>query len=450
MYDVQNGNGITFGGLYQRVLHKLRDCGHQVETDDRQRPLPKADFTNIEGPLRDGQDVALAAISVSHRGTVDAPTAFGKSFMIAQIVRMYEKASIKILVVTPAKSVVQSLTRRLKEGTNAKVVEVRAGKKFHPEADVVMCSAKSLHHIPADWPHLLLFDECHGVAAPQIQSKMVKFSGCRMFGFSASPEGRLDGADMVVEAFFGPKLVNMPYSEGVKSGSIVPIEVYIKRVSGPDVQYSTDVDKERNGYWLNPVRNNSIAAVARQIPDHMQTLIMVRTTEHALALQKLLPDYSVAHGGKNREQWLEYIDRGVVSDSIAEKDIPGFLAGRSTLPSYDKDANPDTSAMLEEFEAGTLKKAIATTMWKEGIDPIHLRVLIRADGTSGNIPATQIPGRLARTAEGKRAGILIDFLDSYGDTYLRRSHGRIRQYRKKEWSIHEDWDGKFTQAMESV
>jgi superfamily II DNA or RNA helicase len=269
---------------------------------------------------------------------------------------------------------------------------------------------------------------------------------------------------MIGEAFFGPVLAHMPYEEGVKSGSIVPIEVFIRKITGPDITYKTDVQKERNGYWLNFIRNTGIVSIARGIPDEMQTLIMVKTTEHAMNLHGRLPGYSVVHGGRTRQQWVEFAINGIMRNYYTLDEIApyadaengenlmlmDFLAEKINLESYDKFGNPDTTALREQFEAGTLKKAISTTMWKEGIDPVHLRVLIRADGMSGSIPGTQIPGRLARTTEGKKAGILIDFLDCFGDTYYRRSQARIRHYRKQKWRIHDDWDGKFTTSMGSV
>ena len=431
LFQVNKGVGLTFGGLYGRVKNYLRSAGMAYEEHNHQTTPPKPDFSKLSGALRPGQDVVLAAIAASQRGVIDCPTAFGKSFVITQIARIYPNQ--KILVVTPSKSVIQSLFRRLTEGTDRKVQQVRAGKVFRETSEVVVCSAKSLHHIPSDWPDMLLFDECHGAPANLTQQQLVRFT-CRMFGFSASPEGRGDNADMLVEAFFGPVIAHMPYKEAVRTGSVVPIQVYLKRITHNEIVVSSEIERDRYGYWQNHVRNGEIAKIARQIPPHMQSLILVRSTEHALLLHQLLPDFALVHAGKDAQGWQDYIDKGVIPETY----------------DYATYGNPDTDALSEQFEAGTLKRAISTTIWKEGVDPVHLRVLIRADGASGNIPGTQIPGRLARTTDGKTAGILIDFLDAFGDRFYRRSRERVGHYKRKEWEVHENWDGVFTAAMGSV
>ena len=476
LYAVDNNTGVTYGGLYDMLHEAMLRLRIPFVVEDHRKPLPAAQWDKISKDLRQGQDVVLAAISVSHNGVIDCPTAFGKSFIITQLTLMYP--DLKILVVTPGKQVVESLFKRIKEETKQKVIQVRAGKKFNEHADVVVCTAASLHNIPTDWPDLLLFDECHGAPAPLTQEKLIKFSSCRMFGFSASPDGRGDNADVVVEAFFGRTMVKLSYQEAVDSDTIVPIEVYLRRVTCEDIETNTDVEREREGYWQNTVRNLSIAEVAKNVPEHMQTLIMVKTTEHAVRLLALLPDFEMVHGGKDKNDWAFLMQEGALGDdwytqeeispyvdAVFQKGytdmyeikrraetalLVAFTKGDAELSCYTRYGQPDATAFREKFEDGSLKKVIATTIWKEGIDPVHLRVLIRADGSSGNIPSTQIPGRLARRVEGKSMGILIDFVDCYGGNFYRRSQKRIGHYRKKEWRIHEDWNGRFTPEMGSI
>ena len=95
-------------------------------------------------------------------------------------------------------------------------------------------------------------------------------------------------------------------------------------------------------------------------------------------------------------------------------------------------------AMRRDFETGVLRKVI-TTVWKEGVDFSFLEVLIRADGMTGEIPNTQIVGRLSRNSQ-KSTGILVDFIDQYGEWFENRSRTRMEQYSDKGWNIVENWD----------
>jgi superfamily II DNA or RNA helicase len=184
-------------------------------------------------------------------------------------------------------------------------------------------------------------------------------------------------------------------------------------VTGHIPETRSEVVRKRWGYWRNKDRNKAIAAVARSIPAEEQTLIMVDTLEHAIYLHSLLPEYTVVHyGNVSRERNLA----GVNSTDYRLK------------PS-------EVKAIREKFEAGTLKKVIATMTWKEGVDFVNLSVLIRCDGSPSPIGSAQIPGRLSRIAEGKDKAVLIDFLDEFDPWALRRSKLRVTLYRKQKWNI---------------
>ena len=92
--------------------------------------------------------------------------------------------------------------------------------------------------------------------------------------------------------------------------------------------------------------------------------------------------------------------------------------------------------LRRKFESGELKKVIATTTWKEGVDFEQLETVIRADGSSSKVVNTQMPGRLSRLFEGKASGKLIDFRDEFNDWARNRTNVRLRVYREHQWSVH--------------
>jgi superfamily II DNA or RNA helicase len=142
---------------------------------------------------------------------------------------------------------------------------------------------------------------------------------------------------------------------------------------------------------------------------------MVEKLEHALCLQRELPEYSLCYSPQNGN--IERLrSKGLVPDSFVKLD------------------NKKVLLMRQEFRDGHLKRVISTGVWKRGVDFPHLKVLVRADGGASEILSTQIPGRVSRTAEDKDLGILIDLCDVFSPFYHNRSKTRRRHYKKKGWS----------------
>ena len=105
-------------------------------------------------------------------------------------------------------------------------------------------------------------------------------------------------------------------------------------------------------------------------------------------------------------------------------------------------ADPDPETAKQLFAQGKHKVAIATTMWKEGIDFPDLAGLIRADGMRGSIAAIQIGGRASRTNGGvKTHAKLVDFRDKYTPSVADKYRDRLKHYVAEQWEIidHEDF-----------
>ena len=55
---------------------------------------------------------------------------------------------------------------------------------------------------------------------------LTKFKYARKWGVSATPSGRFDGRDKVIEGLFGPVVYQRTYAQGISDGALVPIKVY--------------------------------------------------------------------------------------------------------------------------------------------------------------------------------------------------------------------------------
>jgi len=414
LFSAEGGSALFPAGLLPRAQAWL-DARHMphtyAETRDMSKLMPPPDFAAVD-LLREGQDEVLLKVASHDGGLLVGGTGIGKSFLIVQICKMYP--SLKIVIVSPRISVVNTLHGRLlKELGSAQVAKVGAGGDSKSEKRVTIATARSILKAPIRDCDLLLFDEVHNVGYNQIADHLAYVEKGRKFGFTATPSGRCDGAELVMEALFGGRLIDIPYADAVDKGLVTPIEVLLYGgVEGPDVTGSQSVVQKRHAYWRNEKRNSRIAQVARSFPAEEQVLIMVETLEHAINLHKLLPEYTVVSYGTPGKDKLGGVDTKQYKTSQKELD-----------------------SLREQFAAGTLKKVLATTVWREGVDFCGLSVLIRADGQSSQIASMQIPGRLSRLSEGKNVGVLVDFEDNFCTWAYNRSQARLAIYRRAHWKI---------------
>ena len=99
--------------------------------------------------------------------------------------------------------------------------------------------------------------------------------------------------------------------------------------------------------------------------------------------------------------------------------------------------------MRSQFEAGTLRRVIATDVWATGVDFEQLNVLVRADDRDSDIVDVQGPGRVSRTYTApdgtvKEFGEVIDCMDTFDPTFYRKSAGRRDSYKLLGWE--QNWN----------
>lgn len=293
-------------GLLPRVLDWLSAGGHTVKIQDyrdleRTRPQPAYDRID---QLRPGQSDAIVQVAVADQGIIVAATAFGKSFIIRQICKMYPK--LRILITSPRIPVVNTLYRRISEDLGEAQVGQVGGNRVQLGRRITICTTKSLMKVNPEEVDLLLFDEVHGVGDNEVAKTLGYFNNCRKFGFTASPV-RGDKSELCMEALFGRFLVEFEYDEAVAVGNVVPITVRLGTVRGHVREYGDTTRNKKYSYWCNERRNAAIAETARRVPDDEQCLIMVETLEHAMNLHRLLPDYQVVHFGSVRLEYHAYV-----------------------------------------------------------------------------------------------------------------------------------------------
>ena len=428
LYEVAAGAGIETGlltsfGLLKHVCGALNHLGIETKYEDWSginKATAVPDFSKLPD-LRDLQPEVLASIVANEWGIIAAPTGFGKTFLIKQLTSIWPQA--RFIICCPYTDVIVNLYRNLKlEYRDGEVGMVGAGYK---EADcrITCCVDKSLGRCDLGHCDCFIFDEAHRAASPGNAATIARLTHARRYAFSASWKGRSDGADLETIALLGDLICRLSYKEVEKVGAVVPVEVRIISTAKclPVPPNANSVVLNRRGIWRNESRNKLLATavsrIIKELGEETQVLVTVATIDHAVNLQRFLPDFKIVYGSMDAD------------DRVRWERLGWLKTGEHPI------SQETRSRMHADFAAGSLKRVIATGVWGTGANFPKLTVLVRADSQSGSIPSTQLPGRVTRTCEGKDRGIVLDCDDLMNPTLARRAERRFAVYRSKGWEI---------------
>jgi superfamily II DNA or RNA helicase len=422
LFREEDGHLVVPAGLRDLVIDELQAAGNVVtETDCRSYRLSDPDLSQMH-VLRDEHQIELVAniAAAEFGGVFEAPTGAGKSFIIKQICNMWREA--KIIITCYSTEIVRDFYDKLSEIFPNQAVGMVGGGKNETGRRITCAVDKSLMKCDLENCDIFIYDEVHRSASRTPADAMAYLKKARRFGFSASPFGRGDKADIEIMAMFGPRLVEVSYAEVQETGAIVPIEVRMLSMRDAQrIQNVTPISIKRNGIWRNTDRNgmivDAVTEAKAEFGKDVQILILVEKVEHVIEIAKHLPDFELVYG--NMEPALRinaerkgYIQRGVHPITTKRR-----------------------IQLHDSFQSGELRRAIATSLWSTGVDFPQLQVLINAGGQTNPIACTQIPGRVCRAYPGKTIGIMYDFLDEHDQGLERRARQRMAFYRKKGWEI---------------
>jgi superfamily II DNA or RNA helicase len=413
-----DGSLVVPAGLTSRVCDFIRGMKYEVRFEDLREAKPLQPAFHRLMPLIGRQPDIVASIVASDCGVIESPTGSGKSFCIRMLCLLYP--NVKIIICSPFTPLLRGMHEELSKILTPNELGLVGDGSKETDRRVTLTTDRSLIKCDLDGCRIFIFDEVHRAASPETSKVISRIRNARMFGFSASPYGRSDKADLETEALFGPRICQVTYQEAVEDGSVAPVRVLIYSCEGVrPVEFGTTSALDRHGLWRNVGRNMLIAKAitdARErLGEDAQIMVSVTTVEHAVFLKRYLPGFELVYASMKKEKMARWIEGGL-------------------LP---KDYKPLDSEAREElrkrFASGDLRCAIATGTWSTGVDFPKLDVLVRADSQAGIIPSTQIPGRVTRA--GKEAGYVVDFDDSHNGTLNGRALRRLGVYKKKGWGL---------------
>ena len=450
MYRQTDHELVTFAGFRFKVYDILRQYAPVTFEDPRDPKwlFPEPDTSNL-GMFKHKQLEAIQAVWNGDGGIIHCSTAWGKTEEIAKICRSYAYLEdYPIIVVAPGKEILDTIVKRL---ASYNIDAGHVDGSHDRRRPITVCSAFSLPKMEDDGGlkncRLVLFDEVHRCAAPRIRQSLIRMENARMFGLTATLEGRVDQGEIVTEAFFGRRICHVEYQEAVDNDVVSPMYVLMVETTGPHMDFKEPQSKTRHGIWRNTSRNQIFASIATQLVEMGQTLILTETLEHAVNIYKMLPPGWVMVFGNHPSTKLRTETRkfekkqakAKTKDPFSKEPRTLVRAKKMTKEFEDLGIESMTPKRREElasqFAKGEIRGAVATSVWGVGVDFPLLQFILRVDGSASEIRTGQYSGRASRKAEGKTVGIVIDGEDKFDESLTRRKQSRVRVYKKNGWDI---------------
>lgn len=249
---------------------------------------------------------------------------------------------------------------------------------WHDEKTQVLNGKEALVEFLLD-KSVVFMDECHRVAAPIATEVLRKLEKPRYrYGLSASP-WRDDGADLALEASFGPVIFDINASTLADQGFLVaPI---IRFLDVPSASYArgTPYNQVYKEYIVENEDRNQIGvnAAVSMVHRGKPTMILVRHIKHGKIVQEM------------------------VSEALGTW-VP-FLSG--------KDSSLVRNRTISDIRTGKIGLMVASTIADEGLDIRPLSGLVLLGGGKSSVRALQRVGRTLRPWPGKENAEIIDFND---------------------------------------
>ena len=194
--------------IIEEGVENERDVVHQVVRDFIRSLKPKSKGKSLK--VRDYQINAVHHALSRNRALLVSPTASGKSLIIYSLVRYYQMAGEKILILVPTTSLVEQMYSDFEDygwSSGTYCQKIYQGHDRKVTKDVVISTWQSIYKMPKKYFEdfgCVIGDEAHLFKAKSLTGIMTKLHQCQYrFGLT----GTLDGTQthrLVLEGLFGP------------------------------------------------------------------------------------------------------------------------------------------------------------------------------------------------------------------------------------------------------
>lgn len=395
-------------GLLDTIRDMFTNAGIPVEIIDKR----KKNNETIEYYISNYQDREYQAnavrLSVYHgNGIIKAATGAGKTTIAARTIYALGKRSIFIVHTRDLLyQTIESFKRMFPNETIGQIGDgkinyqnitvatmqtlailnnVEVGKnKYDEDADNIKETKVQYKEIynPDIWHKYknsvdcVMFDEVQRICSQTAYRVRFLFERASYaFGYSASP-WRDDGSDLMIEAAFGRRIVDITASELIQQNYLVKPYITVKRAV-PTWDGKTYDQIYRSAIVENTFRNIQVINDAmEQYNLGRNTLILVTQIKHGEKLEKML----------------------------GQSGIPAvFISGKSGMKKRRQ--------VIQDMRDGKAQLVIASTIADVGLDVPRLQSIIEAGAGKSSVTALQRLGRIMRPFEGKDECYFITYYD---------------------------------------
>ena len=399
--DYCDNNNISY--ILEENVDDTRDVVGSVVRGFVRSLKPKSKGKTLK--IRDYQLEAVQLALSRNRALILSPTASGKSLIIYSLVRYYQMAGERTLILVPTTSLVEQMYSDFQDygwspGTYCQ--KVYQGYTTKIEKDVVISTWQSIYKMPRKYFEqfgCVIGDEAHTFKAKSLTGIMTKLHHCKYrFGFT----GTLDGTQthrLVLEGLFGPvkKVISTKELMDKKTLANLRIKCIILRHS--NIREKMSYAEELEYIVTNKKRMDFVVNLLRHLRGN--TLCLFQLVEK--------------HGK-------------ILYDELKENENVYFVYGGT-----DTSDREEIRGLVESHSNSTTIASFGT--FSTGINIRNIHNIVLASPSKSKIRVLQSIGRGLRTSSTKDSILIYDIADNLGnDNYtLRHFTERLNIYNEEQF-----------------